>query len=125
VGFFFLKKILTALYFLSFFLFLSFCYSCYATSVRVGLKGILRVMPLSTSFAFEVWIELKGLATVMPLSVSCLAGFIGSNNSWCSCQECIGPCHSFLFYWAYCKRKKKCFQTSLSLLFVILLYSIP
>lgn len=42
------------------------CY-CYQLRVRVGLRGILKVMPLCASLALRVWLKLKGLTTVMSL----------------------------------------------------------
>jgi hypothetical protein len=75
--------------------FLRFCCSCYLSGVWVELKGVMRVMPLSDSFALGVQLGLKGLLTVFPPSTPSYIAFIGSHFSWCSSQESIWLRHSF------------------------------
>jgi len=48
---------------------------CYLAKVRVGLKGISRVMPLLAFLLLEVLVELKGLARVMLLRVLCFGAY--------------------------------------------------
>jgi hypothetical protein len=80
------------------FVFLYFLFvlcSCYPASVWIGLKGIARVMPLFESLSQEVRVRLKNLVTIIPLSEPCLTALIDGFGSWSSCQESIGPRHSF------------------------------